>query len=514
MHRSGLDLLLVQLPNLKESAYLIGVASLKAFLSVNGFNVRCLNPAKNLIEKLPEDQRTHWTNLLSNTSEFSPPPQIALKELIQQLDQEILSSQPKHLGFSVLFGNLTTTLMVAEEIKKRHPKLPILLGGPGVMLKVQEEKMGAVSDFIFYGDSEFSLLEYLQGKNPKEILGLAWKTSSGWQKNAKRPTPKDLSLFPQPDYSDFETDSHAQTLLNPTPITLGRGCPFRCKFCSVKNYGLEYRHFSVESCLSHLQKQVEMGKTNFYVHDPITNGNPGWIREFARAIVRANLKIQWGGNIRLAKYLLETETLDLLFESGFRTMITGMESASPNVLKHMRKFADLDSIQRIFQKIHQVKEKYDLQIFLQLIVGYPTETEEDFQMTLDFVKAHRNTISEVASCSSFLIIPSENDEMLDLIQDPSLRLKFVTDSNWSTPHSNPSIRLNRMKRAERLFQELNLPHRMFYMDRLEQLARDQLTRAQLDKDRLVGEQVGDFSSFGTQRNQHSRTTIDTAEMAE
>lgn len=469
MHCNGLDLLLIQLPNLKESAYLIGVASLKAFLSDRGHKVLCFNPAKELYEASNEQEKIHWKNLLSNSSEFSPSNSSELREIIHQISKKIIDFQPKHLGFSIMFGNLSNTLIVAEQIKRSHPEISILLGGPGVMLKVQEEKMREVADFIFYGDSEYSLLEYLEGKNPKDILGLAWKNSGSWQKNPNRPTPKDLSLFPQPDYSDFKNDPYATSLLNPTPITLGRGCPFRCKFCSVKNYGLEYRHFSIDSCLSHLKTQVELGNSNFYVHDPITNGNPGWIRDFSKAIIESKMKIQWGGNIRLAKYLLETETLDLLFESGFRTMITGLESGSPGVLQHMRKYADLDSIHKIFEKIESVKNKYDFKIFLQLIVGYPTETESDFQMTLDFVRARKSTISEIASCSSFLIIPSENDEMMDLIQDPTLQLKFFTDSDWSTPHSTPSVRLNRMQRAERLFRSLDLPYRMFYMDRLEHI---------------------------------------------
>jgi radical SAM superfamily enzyme YgiQ (UPF0313 family) len=466
MHRSALDLLLIQIPNLRETAYLIGVASLKAFLSESGYQVECFNPAAGLLRNANPHKKNELETLLSNSSEFHPPALAELSELIHEIRTRIKQTNPRHIGFSVIFGNLSTSLMVAKEIKKSFPNIPMLLGGPGVKLDVSEDAKREVADFIFYGDSEYTLREFFEGKTKEEILDLGWHSPQGWRRNPARVNSKDILPFPQPDYSDFQNDSHASSLLSSTPITLGRGCPFRCKFCSVKSYGLEYRHFRIEACIDFLKQQVDLGKNHFFVHDPITNGNPGWIREFSRQILKNNLQISWGGNIRLAKYLLETETLDLLFESGFRTMITGLESGSPNVLQHMRKYAEIENIYKIFDKIRGLKSKYEINILLQLIVGYPTETESDFQMTLNLVRDHRDIIGQVFSCSAFLIIPSENDEMADLIKDPQLHLKYISDSNWSTIHSNPEIRLSRMQRAARLFEELKIPHRLFYLDRL------------------------------------------------
>jgi radical SAM superfamily enzyme YgiQ (UPF0313 family) len=471
MHCSNLDLLLIQLPNLEEPPYLVGAASLSAYLKKNGQEVKSfVAPSKSFLENPDLLQDPAFKKTFSNYSEFSSINEEILDFAVREILEHIHSLRPRFLGFSLIFGNVSNSIHCAQKIKVSFPNLPILFGGPGANLQSHQSQMREIGDFIFFGDSEQSVLDLLENHKAKDkIDGLDWKKQKTWISHSQKPYFESLDSIPQPDYSDFQADPYSKALFESIPLSLGRGCSFRCRFCSVRKYGLNYRQFSIESCIQFIESHLHQGKNSFYVHDPIINGNPGWIRDFCREIIKRNFKIYWGGNLRLAKYLNEGETLDLLFESGYQSIITGLESGSPNVLTHMRKYADLAIIDQIFEKIRKAKQRFDIKLNLQLIVGYPTETENDFKATLEFVDRHKDLISSILSCSSFMVIPSENEEMMDLMQDPNLQLKFRTDSNWSTPFSNPNIRLDRMHRAEKLFQNLKIPYRMFYGDRLDMI---------------------------------------------
>lgn len=483
MSSYSLQLLLVQIPNLNESSYLVGVAALKAYLIKKGFHTEAYNPVGDMLSKNPELLTQQLKDQFSNALEYGGVvfSEELLKPVVESMIEKIKSSNPKYLGFSLIYGNVKNTLYLVAEVRKQFPDLTLMLGGPGVKLLKDDDRKICEANYIFHDDAELTILEFFEALknenhdpvNLSQILGLEYKVEGLWRRNAVRPTESSLKDFPQPDYADFFTDPCASQLLSSHPLSLGRGCPFRCRFCAVRNYGSNYRHYEIEDCIAYLKKEIAAGKTHFMVHDPITNGNPHWIRNFCEAVIRENLKFTWGGSIRLSKYLNETKTLDLLFEAGFRVMITGMESAAPNVLKHMKKFDNVEIVDEIFLKIKKFKETYpDIKVLLQIIVGYPNETESDFQMTLNFVKNQIGVVDEILTCSSFLMIQSENDDLMEMTRKAEFGMNVISESNWSSWHSTPAIRQDRMKRAEECFKSCNIPYRIFYDEHLTQLTED------------------------------------------
>src|SRR5690606_14934182 len=98
-------------------------------------------------------------------------------------------------------------------------------------------------------------------------------------------------------------------------------------------------------------------------------------------------------------------------------------------------------IDEIFAKIGAIPAERRPNIHLQLILGYPNESEEDFQMTLDFVRRHHAAIERITSCSAFLAIVSESDDISEMLATREFGLNIVSQSNWASRHSTPSIRL-------------------------------------------------------------------------
>jgi radical SAM superfamily enzyme YgiQ (UPF0313 family) len=122
--------------------------------------------------------------------------------------------------------------------------------------------------------------------------------------------------------------------------------------------------------------------------DSLINGS---IREFRKLIKRlADLnrtrpynkpKIVSFYRIR-PEYQAPEEDFMLMAEAGFYRLKIGVESGSDQVRKHIGK---TETNEDILYTLRMCK-KYNINVNFLIIVGYPTETEKDFQDTMDMLK--------------------------------------------------------------------------------------------------------------------------------
>lgn len=90
-----------------------------------------------------------------------------------------------------------------------------------------------------------------------------------------------------------------------------------------------------------------------------------------------------------------------------------IQSGSDKVLKDMNRHYDIEKYMYIVDKVKQIRPNISLST--DIIVGYPTETEEDFEKTLDIVKKVRYD-----SAFTFIFSPRPNT--------PAAKLKEIDDS--------------------------------------------------------------------------------------
>ena len=90
-----------------------------------------------------------------------------------------------------------------------------------------------------------------------------------------------------------------------------------------------------------------------------------------------------------------------------------IQSGSDKVLKDMNRHYDIEKYMYIVDKVKQIRP--DISLSTDIIVGYPTETEEDFEKTLDIVKKVRYD-----SAFTFIFSPRPNT--------PAAKLKEIDNS--------------------------------------------------------------------------------------
>ena len=163
-----------------------------------------------------------------------------------------------------------------------------------------------------------------------------------------------------------------------------RGCPFACKFCG--NEILQQRKMRAISVSKLVAKikilQSKYGYNSFLFVDDLTLAGRKQFIEFASALKEIRPKIAWSSTGIRANLIsrLNEDDIQLLWDSGCKSLDIGIESGSARMLKHIDKADTKDNMLKANKIISTLpfKTKYTF------IVGYPTETDSETYETVEF----------------------------------------------------------------------------------------------------------------------------------
>jgi len=473
------DCLLMQVPNINESGYYSGIVGLKTYVDKfhPDLRVAIIDPVIDYFFLNPPDKQSeffNYFNTYSRQGEFEI--LYNYKEIFDIaygfVGRYIEKANPAFLGFSIIDGNIDATLAIAKLIKEKYPHIKILIGGNGIEVldfgklpnTQYKTKEYTFIDAFSRGDGEMTIIEILKSdwseSSLMNIKGLVWNCNGVFIHNKTRPNI-DMDSLPFPDYSALEDNYYYKsTYQYNVPLVMSRGCPYRCSFCSVPDFIPEFRYRTIDNVIEEIEHWVAKGQTNFFCHDSIINGSPKWIKAFCETIIEKGLKITWGGNMRLQAPMRDLDTMRLYRKAGVMKMISGFESASEPVLRHMKKYTDTQGVREIFENVRQINKEneYPMQFAMQIIIGYLNEGEDDFQQTLDFIAEFNDCMAEILTCSAFLI----HQPLLIRWRDTEKEwIEYINGVNFSTKWNTPLDRLDRLEKAEELFKEIGIPYSIY-----------------------------------------------------
>ncbi|MBZ0167050.1 MAG: cobalamin-dependent protein, partial [Candidatus Omnitrophica bacterium] len=182
-------------------------------------------------------QHGHHTELvfdpaLFNDCQVSIKPLSKLFNFEEQVVDDIISSEPDLIGFSLLTDNYHWFQRIATAIKARVD-IPIVVGGihatsvPDVV--IQEPFV----DYLITGEGEYpilALVEHLEGRRDMDDVPSLWY-KSGDQVRRTKAIPKiaDLDEIPTPDKDLFYNQAPMYSKIY--FMEASRGCAFKCTFC-------------------------------------------------------------------------------------------------------------------------------------------------------------------------------------------------------------------------------------------------------------------------------------------
>jgi len=171
------------------------------------------------------------------------------------------------------------------------------------------------------------------------------------------------------------------------PMLATRGCPYSCTYCHrIMSKKLHYR--SPQNIFDEVRYYYDLGFQRFSFVDDIFNLRRDVSEGFYELVIRNGLELQIFFPNGLRGDILTKDHIDLMAEAGVVNFALALETASPRLQKAIKKNMNLE---RLRENIEYIVEKYHETMILDLFImmGFPSETEEELELTFEFVKGIR-----------------------------------------------------------------------------------------------------------------------------
>jgi len=299
---------------------------------------------------------------------------------------------PRFVGIQSFSHEIGLVSSLFRQLKEYDSSIITIAGGPHPSC-VPEETLKTLpwADFLFQGEGEAGLpmlLEHLAGHKDlplHTIPGLGWRDGNQIRLN-RISLEENLDRFGFPSWdlispSIYPLAPEVIYFKNEpiAPISVTRGCPYQCTFCSVSNInGRKVRMRSVNHVLDEISLLYhEHGAREIHILDDNFTFDPKYVRAFCEGLEKRKLRISWTcpNGIRLNN--LEPEMLRAMYRSGCYILMVGIESGSPRILEGIKKNLTLDIIR---EKVGLIR-RAGIEVHGFFVIGLPTETEEEIEMT-------------------------------------------------------------------------------------------------------------------------------------
>ncbi len=317
-----------------------------------------------------------------------------------QLVEIIGSSNYEVVGF----GGITTCYKYVKEasklIRQNLPLIHLIAGG--VLSSAYDLLLEHTPiDVVCLREGEITAVNVINRlangvRDFKDIKGVVFKKGKEIIKTPPQPYIDNLDDIPIPDYELINMDIYAfDAMKDPifsmdissrkfykegmrvSNIKTARGCTNACTFCYRHLPG--YRQHSIDYVIRHIKHLQKKYNIHFFrFGDELFTRNKEWVIDFAKKINEENLKI---------KYIIHgvrTDNVDLelmqaIKMSGGIAVYIGFESGSQQMLNVMKKNV---SVEQNIKAVQTIIES-GLKVFVQTVIGMPSENNETILETID-----------------------------------------------------------------------------------------------------------------------------------
>ena len=285
------------------------------------------------------------------------------------------------LGVSVLTGApIHDALAVSRAVKAARPECPVVWGGWHPSLFADQCLAEPSVEVVVAGQGEDAFREIVERLLTGErVTGVFAKPL------------KDLNTFPAHDYSMIQVERYFDLKASrQIDYISSQGCRFRCAFCAdpavfargwtglfPERIGEEVYELYQRYAFDDLAFQDE----TFFTH-------AARVDALAEQFLNRGLRITWTATLRADQ---ACRLGDALFakavRSGLRRVMVGVESGSQSMLDRLQKDMKLDQV----RVAAEMCTRHGVGAIFNFIVGFPGESPESMQATLDLAKSLRQS---------------------------------------------------------------------------------------------------------------------------
>ena len=352
-----------------------------------------------------------------------------LRWINSQFSQQIKERHPDIVLFSI-FSSQSLDLVVPLVTMAREllPNSYISIGGRGLD-NIERETQTNYGEYyakylplnaVYMGDAENQLIKMIES----QYKGLY---------KAGPVNSEELSSVPPADWTGLKFEKYYGYKEGELriPLTASKGCVRQCTFCDVAG---SWPKFVFRNGQDVGQEIVNLyhkfGINKFEFTDNLVNGSISNFRAMNQVIAKQlpNTIDYLGYAICRPKNQFPESDFELTSIAGAKRFKVGIESGSEKIRFDMKKKFSNDDIDWFAKNC----AKYNIDQTWLMFCGYPSETEKDFQDTLDLLDKYQE-FAQQGKIKVFLSLPmmltSNSGFMRNYAADYGLDHNY--DNNWS-----------------------------------------------------------------------------------
>lgn len=354
----------------------LGLAYLAAFLEREGYQVEILDALAEGIMTVKKKGTTTRVGL-SNRE---------IKKIIEDY-------QPDVVGISVMFTAFAQDgYEVAKLVKEVNPEITVVSGGAHVSIDPKTVLKNENVDVAIKGEGEIAFFELIKAlekkKDLKNVEGITYRQGRKIVQNPPGKFIEDLNSLPFPARHLLPMDTYSNTddpFVMRCPLTsmvTSRGCPGHCVYCSIHAiWGYTWRGRSAKNVVDEIEHLVKgWGIREIHFQDDSMSVDKRRMNEICDEIIRRKINIKWATPNGIAHWTLDKNLLLKMKKAGCYRVTFGFESGNPEMRRWVGKPYSLEQAKEITQFANRI----GIWTIATNILGFPYETREQMQDTIDF----------------------------------------------------------------------------------------------------------------------------------
>ena len=362
----------------------------------------------------------------------------------KELEEKFRNLNPDIIGVTSATVTYLPALEILKAAKTALPYCITMIGGPHVTVLDEQTFLDSPDvDIVVRGEGEQTMLELVRLVSSGNLKGLSEVAGITFRKNGQvfstpdRPFIKDIDLLPYPAHKHFEVGRYKISGITYMPIITSRGCPFYCTFCAAyKMCGRGFRARSPAKVVDELEwLRDAFGAGAFAFYDDTFTFDLQRAIAICDEMKTRRFGLPWDCRTRVDR--VSKELLSKLQSTNCQLIHFGVESGSQQMLNTMRKGT---TVEQNAKAIELVKESGIL-VAISLVIGYPGETPEMLQQTVDFIQ--RTKPDYVYMCEA---VPYPGTELYDHVKESGLEISY----DWNQYHEQMQVFKNTLLPLEKL----------------------------------------------------------------
>jgi p-methyltransferase len=280
--------------------------------------------------------------------------------------------------------SVSTIVRVCRLLRSWNPRVRVVVGGAKLTQYSEDEEIHGAAEaadaLILSPNGEWTMLEVIGRLMRGESL--AGVPNVAYHDGGFRCSSRNLHDGVDIDANSVRWDLLPDYILRRSVnVRTGRGCPFKCKFCTFPSYNDQRVDLMEQDTIITQLKQImrlpQVGSVRFV--DDTLFLNRKHLISVCQQMIDMGFDKPWTAYLRSTT--LTDECVRYLSEAGCKLVLVGVESADQGVLDNMLK----GTREKHNWEAAGNLQKYNVMGFAFILVGFPGETEQSVTKSIDFL---------------------------------------------------------------------------------------------------------------------------------